>query len=105
MRISCLESANAQGIEPLAGAIFERAMGRGMTSGDFAVAINARHQACLKTAETHALAVQAAFAEGLSAEFIALELRSALDAVGDVVGRVETDDLIGKIFSTFCLGK
>ena len=28
-----------------------------------------------------------------------------LDAVGDVVGRVETEDLIGKIFSTFCLGK
>jgi len=103
VRISCLE--NARGIEPLADAIFERAMGRGMTSGDFAIAINARHQACLKTAEQHAQAAEAAFVDGLSAEFIALELRSALDAVGDVVGRVETEDLIGKIFSTFCLGK
>ena len=105
VRISCLETADAPGIEPLAAAIFERAMGRGVTSGDYALAINARHQACLKTAETHAQAAQAAFAQGLSAEFIALELRSALDAVGDVVGRVETEDLIGKIFSTFCLGK
>jgi len=103
VRISCLD--NVRGIEPLADAIFERAMGRGMTSGDFAIAINARHQACLKTAEQHAQAAGAAFANGLSAEFIALELRSALDAVGDVVGRVETEDLIGKIFSTFCLGK
>ena len=105
VRISCLDSANTQAIEPLAEAIFERAMGRGMTSGDFAIAINARHQACLKEAEFHAQAAQTAFVEGLSAEFIALELRSALDAVGDVVGRVETEDLIGKIFSTFCLGK
>ena len=105
VRISCLENADSAGIEPLAGAIFERAMGRGMTSGDFAVAINARHQACLRKAEHDVGAAGAAFADGLSAEFIALELRSALDAVGDVVGRVETEDLIGKIFSTFCLGK
>ncbi len=105
VRISCLEATHTLGIEPLAEAIFERAMGCGMTSGDFAVAINARHQACLKTAEQHAQAARQALMEGLSAEFIALELRSALDAVGDVVGRVETEDLIGKIFSTFCLGK
>jgi len=105
VRISCLESADSRGIEPLADAIFEQAMGRGMTSGDFAVAINARHQTCLKSADHYAQAACQAFADGLSAEFIALELRSALDAVGDIVGRVETEDLIGKIFSTFCLGK
>ena len=108
MRICCLENGDLQatrGIEPLAEAIFERAMGSGVKSGDFALAINARHQACLQAAQTHAQAAQEAFARELSAEFIALELRSALDAVGDVVGRVETEDLIGKIFSTFCLGK
>jgi len=105
VRISCLEGSDAHGIEPLAKAIFERAMGRGMTSGDFAVAINARHQACLKTADQYAAAAHKALVDGLSAEFIALELRSALNAVGDVVGRTDTEDLLGKIFSTFCLGK
>ena len=105
IRISCLESADTHGIEPLADAIFEQAMGRGAKMGDFAVAINARHQACLKTADRYAQAACQAFVDGLSAEFISIELRSALDAVGDVVGRVETEDLIGKIFSTFCLGK
>jgi len=105
VRISCMEGADACGIEPLAGAIFELAMGRGVTSGDFAIAINARHQACLNTAQQFAQAARKAFMDQLSAEFIALELRSALDAVGDVVGRVDTEDLLGKIFSTFCLGK
>lgn len=105
VRISCNEGADFYNLEPLVEAIFEQAMGRGMTSGDFAVAINARHQACLKKADQFAQAASQAFSNGLSAEFIALELRSALDAVGDVVGRVETEDLLGKIFSTFCLGK
>jgi len=105
IRISCLESTDTGGIEPLADAIFEQAMGRGAKMGDFAVAINARHQACLKTADRYAQAAGQAFVDGLSAEFISIELRSALDAVGDVVGRAETEDLIGKIFSTFCLGK
>lgn len=103
VRISC--AGDACGIDPLADAIFERAMGRGMTSGDFSVAINARHQACLKTAEQSAQAARQALANGVSAEFVAIDLRGALDAVGDVVGRVDTEDLIGKIFSTFCLGK
>lgn len=102
VRISCAEGGS---LEPLVEAIFERAMGSSMTGGNFALAINARHQACLKTAAQFTQAARQALEEGLSAEFIALELRSALDAVGDVVGRVETEDLIGKIFSTFCLGK
>jgi tRNA modification GTPase len=102
VRISCVEGG---GLEPLLGAIFERAMGSSMVGGNCAVAINARHQACLKTAAQFTRAATEALKQGLSAEFIALELRSALDAVGDVVGRVETDDLLGKIFSTFCLGK
>lgn len=104
VRISCLEGAE-HGLDPLVEAIFERAMGSGGARGDAAIAINARHQDCLKRAEQDVNAALAALAEGLSAEFIALELRGALDAVGDVVGRVDTEDLLGKIFSTFCLGK
>ncbi|MEI6351723.1 MAG: tRNA uridine-5-carboxymethylaminomethyl(34) synthesis GTPase MnmE, partial [Verrucomicrobiota bacterium] len=99
------DHARPIGIEALAGAIFSRVIGQGITSGDFAVAINARHQACLATAERFAEAARQAFKAGLSPEFIALEVRAALDAVGDVVGRVDTEDLLGSIFSKFCLGK
>ena len=102
VRVSCLEG---QGIDALADAIFERVMGHGATSGEFAVAINARHQACLTSAAEYVKAANQALTERLSAEFVAVELRSALDAVGDIIGRVDTEDLLGKIFSTFCLGK
>jgi tRNA modification GTPase len=35
----------------------------------------------------------------------AIELREALDALGEIPGRVDTEDLLGVIFSRFCIGK
>ena len=40
-----------------------------------------------------------------AAELFAEELRSAHEALGRIVGRVSADDLLGEIFSTFCIGK
>ena len=38
-------------------------------------------------------------------EVSAEELRAALDAVGEVVGKVDSEEVLGKIFGTFCIGK
>ena len=40
-----------------------------------------------------------------SPEFTALEIRSALDAIGEVVGKVDAEELLGVIFGSFCIGK
>ena len=40
-----------------------------------------------------------------SLEFIALETRSAVEALGEIVGEVTTEDILNKIFSEFCIGK
>ncbi len=107
VRLSCREEGGGGngGMSALGDAVFSRVMGKGLAGGDCTVAINARHQACLKEADRFALAARQSLENGLSVEFAAIEIRSALDAVGDVVGRVDTEDLLGKIFSTFCLGK
>ncbi len=47
----------------------------------------------------------AAMDDELSEEFIASDLRGALDAVGEIVGETLTEDIIDRIFATFCLGK
>ena len=39
------------------------------------------------------------------AELVALELRHALDALGEIAGTISSDDLLGRIFSRFCIGK
>ncbi len=102
VRLSC---ASGSGLEALGEAIFERAMGGGPALGDAIVAINARHQACLRRAATDADAARAALEAGLSSELVAVDLRAALDAIGEIVGRADTEEVLGRIFATFCLGK
>lgn len=74
--------------------------------GEHAVAINARHQASLLLARS---ALNAALElledQAMDAELAAIDLREALDALGEIPGRVDTEDLLGVIFSSFCIGK
>ena len=100
--VSC---RNGDGLERLADAIYARVTGGQLAWSESAVAINARHQACLQRARESLSTVRAALLAGASPEFIALDLRAALDAIGAVVGQVDTEDILGRIFSTFCIGK
>ncbi len=101
VRISC---ANGEGMDSLMAAVEAKALG-GAAKGDWSVAINARHQACLETARDFLHAALGAFDQALSPEFIAEELRAAMDAIGDIVGRADTEELLGVIFGQFCIGK
>ncbi len=100
--VSC---RNGTGMERLADAIYDRVTGGQLSWSDSAVAINARHQACLQRARESLRTARESLRIGASPEFTALDLRGALDAVGAVVGQVDTEDILGKIFSTFCIGK
>lgn len=60
-----------------------------------------RHRRALAEARDHLAA--AADADG--PELIAGSLRPALDALGELTGRITPDDIIGRIFATFCVGK
>ena len=102
VRISCLKS---EGIAQLDDAIVAKITGGEAATRDWSVAINARHEAALQTALRFADAARDAFTSGLSPEFVAEELRAALNAVGDILGRVDHEEVLGKIFSTFCIGK
>ena len=102
VRISC---KTGEGMEELADKIFRRVMGGNIATADASIAINTRHQSCLQTASKYCDAAKRAIEDQLSAEFIALELRAALESVGEVVGKVDSEELLGVIFSTFCIGK
>jgi tRNA modification GTPase len=101
-RISCLTGS---GIAELEEAVITRIIGGEASRRDWSVAINARHKVCLEQALKCADAAQKAMENALSPEFVAEELRGALEAVGDVVGRIETEEVLAKIFRTFCIGK
>jgi tRNA modification GTPase len=102
VRFSCIERT---GLEDLNQAIWDRVMGAKVTLADVRVAINARHQACLQRAKQLLVAGGRSLQDGKSPEFISIELREALEAVGEVIGKLDTEDLLGRIFSEFCIGK
>jgi tRNA modification GTPase len=102
VRFSC---RTREGEEALNQAIWDFVMTGGFSSQDFRIAINVRHQACLQKAVAELEAAKAGLANNELPELISIELRGALDAIGDVVGRHDTEDLLGRIFSEFCIGK
>ena len=63
-----------------------------------------RHEGHLATCRAQ-LAAAAALAHGGAPELLAAALREALDEVAAISGRIEPDDLLGRIFSRFCIGK
>lgn len=102
LAISC---ADGTGCEALVEAIVARVRISPAPPRESPAAINARHQACLQKARAALEAALERFAAGLAPEFVAIDLRAALQAAGEVVGVVETDDILGRIFGTFCIGK
>lgn len=100
--LSCLDDASVEGFRRH---LFEILVsGTGLGSAHL-TSINERHRHCLKRALAAVDQAAGALAEGLSPEFVALDLREALDSVGEVVGKVEVDEILGEIFSRFCIGK
>ncbi|MCB1098266.1 MAG: tRNA uridine-5-carboxymethylaminomethyl(34) synthesis GTPase MnmE [Verrucomicrobiae bacterium] len=100
-----LSCTAGSGLELLCDAIFDLlADGMGENSASM-VAINARHYDCMSRARDYLTAAMAGLDNNDSPEYTALEIRSALDAIGEVVGKVDAEELLGVIFGSFCIGK
>lgn len=78
--------------------------GTGLATANL-TSINARHQHCLKRARLELARAREGLAQGLSPEFASADARAALAAVGEVVGRTDIEEILGEIFSSFCIGK
>ena len=100
--VSC---TNGDGIEQLKDAIKNLVWSGAVNAGNLQVTINSRHQDALNRARTAAQTAREALAAGSALEFVAFDLRIAANAVGEVVGRTTTEDLLDIVFSTFCIGK
>ncbi len=64
-----------------------------------------RHLEALEQAEHHIRAAQANLLHARAGELAAEELRYAQERLGEITGQFSADDLLGRIFSSFCIGK
>jgi tRNA modification GTPase len=100
--ISC---RTGEGIDRLVDLIVTKARGDRSVDAPMLAAINARHQACLQRAQSHLCEAAEKLRASVEPELIAVPLREALDAVGEVIGAADAEEILGEIFSTFCIGK
>ncbi len=100
--VSCLTGA---GIEELKDAIRDAVWAGGIEAEMLQVMINARHEEALRRGRAAAERAEEGLRANLGLELVALDLRLAANAVGEIVGKTTTEDLLDSIFSQFCLGK
>lgn len=94
----------ADALNTLKTKLLETATAATFSTGDTLVT-NARHYQSLKTAEQAMEDVLRALSDGLTGDLLALDIRVALHALGEITGEITTDDLLANIFSKFCIGK
>ena len=100
LAISC---RTGQGMEELVDHLVARA---GLAGGlPRYGAINVRQQACLTRVEVGLVEALEDLCRGQAPEYVAIGLRAALDALGEVLGEVDVEEILGEIFSKFCIGK
>ncbi|MDA8422483.1 MAG: tRNA uridine-5-carboxymethylaminomethyl(34) synthesis GTPase MnmE [Nitrospiraceae bacterium] len=93
------------GLDDLRNAISEFVQKGAVGPQEHPWAVNQRHKLALEKSLASLEKARAASEEGLSPEFLALDLRDALDNLGMIIGATYTDDILERIFNDFCIGK
>jgi tRNA modification GTPase len=101
LRISCV---TGDGLPELKQEIMARIRQQNLRP-ESPIAINTRHRDCLRRALESCDRARTAFGEGLSGEYVAVDLDQALGAAGEVIGIVDVEQILDSVFSQFCIGK
>ena len=108
-----ISAKTGQGLDLLKGKVLDmaglRAQGTRdrspVEAGMGAMVTNLRHKVAIDRAVSALDKAASALTASLPLEIVAVDLRDALDRLGEVVGSVTTEDILERIFSEFCIGK
>ncbi|PYL59743.1 MAG: tRNA uridine-5-carboxymethylaminomethyl(34) synthesis GTPase MnmE [Verrucomicrobia bacterium] len=101
LRISCL---TGEGLPQLQKEILARIRQQNLRP-ESAVAINTRHRDCLRRALESCDRARLALGQGISQEYVAVDVDQALRAVGEIIGVVDVEQILDSVFGQFCIGK
>jgi len=93
------------GLDNLRRAIVDMVLSRTVAPKEHSWTVNQRHKTALEQANASLEKSLGSILANLSPEFIALDLRDALDRLGLIIGATYTDDILDRIFNDFCIGK
>lgn len=98
-------AAQNRGIDDLEQAILSAIQQEHLQAANLDFAINQRQAAALTFAKTALQQVQQTIADQLPLDFWTIDLRSAIQALGEITGEEVTESVLDQIFSRFCIGK
>lgn len=100
-----ISAKTGAGIPALKDAIYERLTGEQTEQAAGVVITQIRHKTALEKTIGHLQQARESLTNAMSFEFVAFDLREALDSLGEIVGVTTSEDVLDRIFSTFCVGK
>jgi tRNA modification GTPase len=105
-RMHSVSAKQGAGLEALQAAILDTALGgRAAQAMESTLLTQARHEAAMRAADGALGLVEASLQADAPAELLAVDLRSALDSLGEIVGLTTRAEVVEQIFARFCIGK
>ncbi|HZM89475.1 MAG TPA: tRNA uridine-5-carboxymethylaminomethyl(34) synthesis GTPase MnmE [Blastocatellia bacterium] len=103
--VMSISALTGSGFEQLTSKIFERLSGDATAERDDIMLTDARQHAAVQRAIEQLADARNWLIRGELEEVILLRLQGALVALGEITGETLTEDILGQIFATFCIGK
>jgi tRNA modification GTPase len=100
-----ISAKTGMGIERVKSALRAQLLSGGFEAAESITVTNVRHRDALcRAAESLGQALESVQA-GMAGELVSIDVRAAADALGEITGVITTDEILGRIFSEFCIGK
>ncbi len=100
-----ISAKTGSGINALKKEIVARSVDKTMLQSETSLITNLRHYQALKETQKSLVQVQDALHQGLSGDLLATDIREALFHLGSITGAITVEEVLGSIFSRFCIGK
>lgn len=102
LRISAREDVQIDALKKL---MKQRALENKHYDASSLLVTSSRHRDALLKAREHVQSAVKALHDGMTGDFLSIDLRAALKALGAITGEITTEDVLDSIFSRFCIGK
>lgn len=102
LKISALEGEK---IEELKKLMKQRALENKHYDASSLLVTSSRHRDALLKAQEHVRSALQALSQGMTGDFLSIDLRAALNELGTITGEITNEDVLDSIFSRFCIGK
>lgn len=100
-----ISALTGEGVDRLRSVIHSLLFKRTITAGERPIITNLRHKTALEKTKKALENLEGSLKNEMSEEFLAVDLRASLNALGEITGETATEDILNRIFEEFCVGK